>query len=354
MESDPLQQQTVGEFILENEGNLGIAVEVARAFPAIQRQIVQRAMDALEKQLRSRPGEKWDVWNDSRQGSIEEHCLGWFCREAWGEVYIVLEIRRQEENTFVGSGVTGNVRKWLFVREVRDSSARCRIMPGPAFRTLTVRRSSGRSCFQTIQPNEKLRLRHTLVPMSSEANKPLLCSTIKFRVASSHATSANPRGEWHTTEFATSKDVDLSIYLLKETGEIPFDATLLFPVQQSRCCELVWKSLSDRFIPTAYKPDLQARSIRRKFSPVSYQGYLYPVEQYSFIWLLAQCNPWQEPRYRSIPCLLLRCGVRASLWPVYRLKDWVQSAQRDQENQLPPPRFSTPLLPRSWSPDRLP
>ena len=38
----------------------------------------------------------------------------------------------------------------------------------------------------------------------------------------------------------TSKDVDLSIYLLKETGEIPFDATLLFPVQQSRCCELVW------------------------------------------------------------------------------------------------------------------
>ena len=55
-----------------------------------------------------------------------------------------------------------------------------------------------------------------------------------------HATSANPRGEWHTTEFATSKDVDLSIYLLKETGEIAFDATLLFPVQQSRCCELVW------------------------------------------------------------------------------------------------------------------
>ena len=35
---DPLQQQTVGEFILENEGNLGIAVEVARAFPPIQRQ----------------------------------------------------------------------------------------------------------------------------------------------------------------------------------------------------------------------------------------------------------------------------------------------------------------------------
>jgi hypothetical protein len=58
----PLQQQTVGAFILENEGNLGIAVEVARAFPAIQRQIVQRAMDALEKQLRSRLGEKWDVW----------------------------------------------------------------------------------------------------------------------------------------------------------------------------------------------------------------------------------------------------------------------------------------------------
>jgi hypothetical protein len=70
-----------------------------------------------------------------------------------------------------------------------------------------------------------------------------LASANTTRVASSHATSANPRGEWHTTEFATSKDVDLSIYLLKETGEIPFDATLLFPVQQSRCCELVWKSL---------------------------------------------------------------------------------------------------------------
>lgn len=102
MGSDPLQQQTVGEFILENEGNLGIAVEVARAFPAIQRQIVQHAMDALEKQLRSRLGEKWDVWNDRDKVLLKNIAWVGFCREAWGEVYIALEIRRQEENTFVG------------------------------------------------------------------------------------------------------------------------------------------------------------------------------------------------------------------------------------------------------------
>ena len=94
--NDPLQEQTVGEFILENEGNLGIAVEVARAFPLIQRQIVQRAMDALEKQLRSRLGEEWEIWNDRDKVLLKN--VAWVCirRKSWGEVYIVLEIRRQE------------------------------------------------------------------------------------------------------------------------------------------------------------------------------------------------------------------------------------------------------------------
>jgi hypothetical protein len=64
MMNDPLQEQTVGEFILENEGNLGIAAEVARAFPPIQRQIVQRALDALEKKLRSQLGKEWEIWNN--------------------------------------------------------------------------------------------------------------------------------------------------------------------------------------------------------------------------------------------------------------------------------------------------
>src|SRR5204863_2917056 len=128
-----------------------------------------------------------------------------------------------------------------------------------------------------------------------------------------------------------------------------------FQYSSPACCELVSNPYFRQVHPHCIQTGPPSEIIHsKKFSPVSYQGYLYPVEQYSFIWLLAQCNPWQEPRYRSIPCLLLRCAVRASLWPVYRLKDWVQSAQRDQENQLPPPRFSTPLLPRSWSPDRLP
>jgi hypothetical protein len=102
MTSDPLQQQTVGEFILENEGNLGIAVEVARAFPPIQRQLVQRAMDSLEKQLRSHLGDEWEVSNDREEVLLKN--LTWFCfrRKTWGEVWITLEIHRLEEKTFVG------------------------------------------------------------------------------------------------------------------------------------------------------------------------------------------------------------------------------------------------------------
>src|SRR6266481_8309610 len=102
MMNDPLQEQTVGEFILENEGNLGIAVEVARAFPPIQRQIVQRAMDALEKQLRSGLGKEWEIWNDCETVILKPYAGVYFRRKSWGEVYIMLEVRRQEENIFVG------------------------------------------------------------------------------------------------------------------------------------------------------------------------------------------------------------------------------------------------------------
>lgn len=100
--SDPLQEQTVAEFILENEGNLGIAVEVAGAFPPIQRQIVQRAMDALEKQLRSSLGKEWEIWNDRETVILKPYAGVYFRRKAWGEIYIMLEVRRREEQTLVG------------------------------------------------------------------------------------------------------------------------------------------------------------------------------------------------------------------------------------------------------------
>jgi len=100
--SDPLQEQTVGEFILENEGNLGIAVEVARAFPPIQRQIVQRAMDALEKQLRSALGKEWEISNDRETVILKPYAGVYFRRKLWGEVYVMLEIMRREEATVVG------------------------------------------------------------------------------------------------------------------------------------------------------------------------------------------------------------------------------------------------------------
>jgi hypothetical protein len=99
---DPLQQQTVSDFIKENEANLGIAVEVARAFPPIQRQIVQRAMDATEKQLRSALGKEWEIWNDRENVILRPYAGIYFRRQSWGEIYTMLEIRRQEENTFVG------------------------------------------------------------------------------------------------------------------------------------------------------------------------------------------------------------------------------------------------------------
>jgi hypothetical protein len=100
--SDPLQEQTVGEFILENEGNLGIAVEVARAFPPIQRQIVQRAMDALEERLRSELGEEWEISNDREEVILKPWAGVYFRRKFWGEVYIQLEILKREEHTVVG------------------------------------------------------------------------------------------------------------------------------------------------------------------------------------------------------------------------------------------------------------
>jgi hypothetical protein len=100
--SDPLQEQTVGEFILENEGNLGIAVEVARAYPPIQRQIVQRAMDALEKQLQSSLGKEWEIGNDREKVLLVGYASVNFRRKSWGEVYISLENGRKEEATVVG------------------------------------------------------------------------------------------------------------------------------------------------------------------------------------------------------------------------------------------------------------
>jgi hypothetical protein len=98
---DPQQQQTVGDFILENEANLGIAVEVARAFPPIRRQVVQRAMDALEKQLRARLGEEWEIRND-REKVILKHAGVYFRLKSWGDVWIMLEIEREQETTVVG------------------------------------------------------------------------------------------------------------------------------------------------------------------------------------------------------------------------------------------------------------
>jgi hypothetical protein len=102
MMTDPLQDQTVGEFIKENEGNLSIAVEVARAFPSIQREIVQRAMDALEKQLRSRLGEQWEVWNQRETVILKPYASVHFGRKFWGEIYVELQIQRREEAAIIG------------------------------------------------------------------------------------------------------------------------------------------------------------------------------------------------------------------------------------------------------------
>ena len=115
--TDLLQEQTVGEFILENEGNLGIAVEVARAFPPIQRQLVQRAMDTLKKQLRSHLGNEWEVWNDRDTVILKPYAGVYFRRKSWGEIYVMLDIRRQEENTLVGLSRDRQSRKWLHLMQ---------------------------------------------------------------------------------------------------------------------------------------------------------------------------------------------------------------------------------------------
>jgi hypothetical protein len=100
--SDPLQEQTVGEFILENEGNLSVATEVARAYPAIQRQIVQHALDALEKRLRSELGKEWEIWNNRDEVLVNRYSGFSVRRPAWGDIYVLFEYRVREENTFVG------------------------------------------------------------------------------------------------------------------------------------------------------------------------------------------------------------------------------------------------------------
>ena len=100
--SDPLQEQTVREFILENEGNIDIAVQVTRAFPTIQRQILQRTLDGLEKQLQSRSGKEWEIWNNRDEVLSKRYSGFSFRRATWGDVYVLLEIQREEENTVIG------------------------------------------------------------------------------------------------------------------------------------------------------------------------------------------------------------------------------------------------------------
>lgn len=66
------------------------------------------------------------------------------------------------------------------------------------------------------------------------------------------------KGQWHSTEFVASKDIDLDIYLLKNAGEIPSDAKLWELITSSSVFRTVWKPYVTMVHPnSAMVPDVR-------------------------------------------------------------------------------------------------
>jgi hypothetical protein len=99
---DPLEEQTVAQFVLETEANLDTAIRMARVLPKLQLDIVQPVLDELEKKLRSKLGKDWKIWNSRNEVLVSRYAGFTVSRKSWGEIYVDLETQVREGTNAVG------------------------------------------------------------------------------------------------------------------------------------------------------------------------------------------------------------------------------------------------------------
>ena len=90
--NDPLEQQTVTDFVLESEANIEIAVHVASSFADIKRKVAVPILDALETKLKRSLGVSWEIYNCRDEVLVKRWAGFTVSRKSWGEIYINFEV----------------------------------------------------------------------------------------------------------------------------------------------------------------------------------------------------------------------------------------------------------------------
>jgi len=100
--NDPLEEQTLTEFVLESETHIDAAARMARVFPLVQRRIVLPILDALETKLRKTLGADWEIYNCKNEILVDNYPGFTVSRKSWGEVYVNFESQTREGGTVIG------------------------------------------------------------------------------------------------------------------------------------------------------------------------------------------------------------------------------------------------------------
>lgn len=190
--NDPLEQQTVTDFVLESETHIAAAARMAKIFPIVQRQIILPVLDELEKKLRAALGADWEIYN-CREEILATNYPGFsVSRKSWGEIYINFESQTREGETVIGvwrakspesaamdsalieafakANLSGDANRWWAWYQVL-SSERGNWNAAPALSAMHFRKSETVEFFA----NEILRVHKIATPVLDQftsANKP--------------------------------------------------------------------------------------------------------------------------------------------------------------------------------------
>jgi hypothetical protein len=102
MKDDVLEQQTIIDFVLEDETHIDAAARMSRAFPFVQRAIVHPMYDQLEATLHQALEAGWEIYNcrdEFLNKGFPAFCVS---RKSWGEVYVAFENQTRQGTSTVG------------------------------------------------------------------------------------------------------------------------------------------------------------------------------------------------------------------------------------------------------------
>lgn len=102
LKDDPLEQQTIIDFVLEDKTHIDAAARMSQAFPSVQRAIVRPMYDQLEAKMRQKLGAGWEIYNCRDEFLIEGFPAFCVSRQSWGEVYVAFENQTWQGTSTVG------------------------------------------------------------------------------------------------------------------------------------------------------------------------------------------------------------------------------------------------------------